>query len=126
MFGISSLQHLKAGEDKSLLSSATSQSHGCWFVSLPLVLCAQDPANLLAGARQQKSSVKVTGTWTSSGLSTSTEGSKVQLTTPAGFSYPVDAKEGVSLYNMSSQSNDKVTSNIRYGNYKYNQVSSVD
>lgn len=65
-----SLQPLGTGEDDSLLSRATHA--GLWLlVGKPAAVhCVQDPASLLAGVRQQKSSVKTTETWTSSGLST--------------------------------------------------------
>lgn len=42
------------------------------------------------------------------------------MTRAAGCSYPVLEKQGVDLYNIASQSHEKVTSHIHY--YDYNQV----
>lgn len=42
------------------------------------------------------------------------------MTRAAGFLYPVHEKHGVDLYDIASQSHEKVTSHIHY--YDYNQV----
>lgn len=125
--GTSSLQQLKVGGDGSL-PGTTSQAGFCYteLLSQHLALCSQHPANLLVGVRPQTSSVKGAGTGTGSELPTQTQNCKVRVARSAGCLCPVHAEGGVCLSEISGQSNEKVTSNMEYGNSHYNQVSGTD